>query len=99
MIHYAGMANITEQSSYGSDGVTVTLELAEVDPMNTYHIIVIPPSPSMFNASTGLRAMLTMSYNTMYNVSVLAESPCGRENVTYFSDLFYYGEFIVYIIL
>ena len=71
----------TTVSRYGSDNVTVTLEwLPGLEVEVSYDISVVPAplDRSMFNR-TSLQA--TVSYNILYNVSVVA-SHCHLQNTT-----------------
>ena len=52
-----------------------------------YKFEVSPPVPVMFTGSIR-RRQLTISYNTEYNLSVLATAPC-KDKVTAFIELNY----------
>ena len=71
------------------DGVTVTLEWTQGNPLYTYHIDTVPQIPLMFSGNANVT--LKISYNILYNVSILAEHLCGDSNATIFTQLFYYG--------
>ena len=72
---------------YEADNVTVTVEWAQQDGA-VYTVRVSPPVPIMVTGSTSRQ--LTISYNTVYNLSVVAVAPC-RVNATTFIRL-NYGE-------
>ena len=69
---------------YSDDGVTVTVEwIQQVGAL--YDITVVPVVPIMFTGNVSRQ--LTFSYNTDYNFSVVAVTPCG--NATAFIRLNY----------
>ena len=82
---------------FESEGVTVTLELTELNMLYSYHVNAIPQLISHLFFGRKM-VQLNVSYNVHYNVSVLAASPCGKNNVTTFSEI-YYGEVICVILL
>ena len=76
-----------------SDGVGVTLEfIHENQSLYSYNVNVSPNVTIMFAERTNLQ--LTASYNTFYNVSILAIPQCGQRTVTTFIEL-YYGKYII----
>ena len=81
----------TNKEPYKGDGVIVTLEWTQGNPLYTYYIDTVPQIISLFSGNAS--ATLLMSYNTLYNVSVLAEHLCGDSNETIFTQLFYYGRY------
>ena len=76
---------MTEQ--FESDGVTVTLEWYQNRSFYSYYVSVTPDIVMRTNGSILLK--LKVPYNTFYNVSILATPPCGKNNVTNFTELFY----------
>ena len=77
------------------DGVTVTLEWTQGNPLYTYHVNTVPQTiPILFSGNANVT--LRVSYNTLYNVSVLAEHLCGDSNITIFTQLFYYGKCLMH---
>ena len=85
---YAPALSISEDY-YGTDNVTVTVEWTQQAAIGIrYSANVTPWVPLMPDGSTSYR--LTIPYNTEYNFSVVATTPC-RLNTTAFITL-YYGE-------
>ena len=81
---------ITLSEEFERKIVTVYLELIEFDLLYSYHVSAIPRLIShMLIGSRVVR--FKVSYNVHYNVSVLAivTSPCGKSNVTMFTELYY----------
>ena len=74
---------------FQSGGIVVTLEWTEVF-LYTYYISVLPPIPFMQNGNSTV--VFSTSYNTTYNVSIVAEYPCGK-NVTFYSQLLQYCKY------
>ena len=72
---------------FESDSVMVTVEWMEESPFYSYHIIVVPQVEFMFTGRDTVQ--LKVSYNTLYNVSVVASSSCGLNNVTNMTELFF----------
>ena len=65
---------------YSAEIVTVTVEwIQQLGAM--YNASVLPPAPLMFNGTSSVQ--LVLEYNTEYNLSVVAVSPCT--NVTGFA--------------
>ena len=78
--------NVISEEYYAGN-VSVTVKWTQqVGAM--YNATVIPPVPIMSTGSTSRQ--LTISYNTEYNLSVVAVVPC-RDNATAFIRL-HYGE-------
>jgi hypothetical protein len=74
---------------YYETGVTVTVEWALAQQLHvSYSSTVVPFVPIIYIESTSFQ--LTISYNTVYNLSVVAAAPC-RPNTTAVSIL-KYGE-------
>ena len=72
---------------YAADNVTVIVEWTkQEDTRYTFEVSPPGPVPVMFSGSNLLQ--LTISYNTEYNLSVLAAAPC-KEKVTAFIKLNY----------
>ena len=70
------------------EGATVTLELTELNSLYLYHVSALPQLTShMFIGSTIVQ--VKVSYNVHYNMSILAASPCGKNNITTFIEVFY----------
>jgi hypothetical protein len=90
---YIGSQNIevsTLSKQFGREDVTVTLLLTEFDSLYLYHVSAIPQLISQtFIESTMVQ--VGVSYNIHYNVSIIAASPCGKNNVTKFIEV-YFGE-------
>lgn len=79
------ITSVSEQ--YEGNGVIVTLEWTQENPLYSYNVSVIPPAEITFTGKA--RAQMKVSYNTSYNVSVMASSPCGRSDATNFTELYY----------
>ena len=80
---------------FESKSVTVTLDLTGLDndSLYSYHVSAIPQQIShMFIESKVI--LLNISYNIHYNVSIIAASPCGKNNNTNFTEV-YYGELYI----
>ena len=69
--------NITTREGFGMENVTVTLDWKPEMGMS-YNVIINPNVPVKFVENTSIQ--LVVSYNTLYNVSVVATS-CGHSNV------------------
>ena len=61
---------------FGIDKVMVTLEWSNE---NSCNVIVSPHPPFKSSGSNGI--LLGVSYNTLYNVSVISIDPCGQNSV------------------
>ena len=72
------------------DEVTVTLEWNNE---SSYYVSVSPYTPFKSSSSTGI--LLRVSYNTLYNVSVISMDPCGQNSVFEI----YYGELNNFILI
>ena len=81
----------TTSEQFGHDAVSVTLQWipASFNSLYSYNVIVDPQVQLQFNGST--RVQLTLSYNTLYNVSVVATHLCGQNtnNMITFVELYY----------
>jgi hypothetical protein len=83
----------TLSKQFGREYVTVTLLLTELDSLYSYIVSAIPQLIShTFNESI-MHNMVQVEvfYNIHYNVSILAESPCGKSNLANFTEV-YSGE-------
>ena len=70
---------------YSPDNVTVTVAWTQLQAGAMYDIGIVPLAPIV---STGnVNSQLTVVYNTEYNLSVVAVTPCG--NTTAFITLLY----------
>ena len=85
--------NVTEQlTELEHDGVTITLVWDELNPLYTHYTVVItitPETHAQLNVSRS-SAQLIMTYNMMYNVSVMVSHPCEQSDVTVFTRVYYY---------
>jgi hypothetical protein len=82
----------TLSKQFRMEDVTVTLLLTELDSLYLYHVSAIPQLIShIFNESIMHMVQIEVSYNIHYNVSILAESPCGKNNLANFTEV-YFGE-------
>ena len=86
LLEYSNITVESEQFFSEYVFVTITLELSRESTLYSLGIDVFPPV-EIFNGST--RVDLMLSYNTPYNVSVVATHPCGRMFVATFVELFY----------
>ena len=79
--------NITSAAEeFESDGVVVTLEWIQ-QKFHSYSVNVVPQQEySVINMTV---AQLSVSYNTFYNVSIIASPPCGHSNILNFLGLYY----------
>ena len=75
---------------FGIDKVMVTLEWNNEYSCN---VIVSPHPPSKSSGSNGI--LLRVSYNTLYNASVISIDPCGQNSVFEI----YYGELKNFILV
>ena len=70
--------------------MTVILELTEADSFHSYHFIAVPQPIIISHISIGSAVVLIkVSYNVHYNVSVLLVSPCGLNNITKSTEVYY----------
>ena len=80
---------MTEEYGIENDGVTITLEWAQINPTYSYQVTVVPNLPLNFSTSTHVRIRVTVPYNSQHNVSIIASS-CGKHNATvFFKEVFY----------
>ena len=83
---------------FGMDKVTISLQwMQEIyqEWLVSYNIIILSQLNPMADVVTMInseRANLTLRYNTLYNVSVVADL-CGQRNSTTLSEI-YYGEYL-----
>jgi hypothetical protein len=75
------------------NGAIVTLGWTQEGPSYSYNVATNPrvEHSNITNYSENIRIQLNVSYNTFYNVNVIASSPCGQIND--FIGL-YYGNYI-----
>ena len=94
--YHPNKPNVSLEEQYGPGNITAFLQWTEElnNSLVTYHVSVEPMAS--VNNSTG-RANLTLSYNTRYNVSVVADI-CGRINATT-SLMVNYGKHILTIMI
>ena len=85
--YYLPVINVREQLEFEKDGVTIILEWDEVNPLYSVDVSVIPELQVNISGST---AQLKVTYNTMYNVSVIVSPPCGQSSVVVFNKVYYY---------
>ena len=85
--------SVRAASKFEVDGVKVTLEWIspETNSPYSYYVEVHPSAPRVLHGNSSV--MLQLCYNTLYNVSILAEAGyhCA-ENLTIFTKLFDYCE-------
>ena len=80
--------NVREQvAEFGKENVTVILEWDELNSLHFINISVIPETQVNISSST---ARLKMPYNVTYNVSVMVSHLCEQNNVTIFTEAYYY---------
>ena len=86
--------NITFLSEHFEiDNITVILEWTPESSLYRYNFSVVPQLEVEWFQNDNTRAHLTVVYNTLYNVSVIATHLCGQNSVTAMIEL-YYGEYI-----
>ena len=89
----------TVSKQFGSEAVTVTftLLLTELDSLSySYHISATPqlrsqPFIDYHSTMNNITVQVEVPYNMHYNVSILAVSPCGKNNLIKFTQV-YFGE-------
>ena len=86
----------TISKQFGSEAVTVmiTLLLTELDSLSySYHVSGSPQltSPWFNSTMNNVTVQVEVPYNIHYNVSIVAASPCGKNNLTKFIRV-YFGE-------
>jgi hypothetical protein len=92
MVGYQNLEVTTLSERFGREDVTVTLLLTELDSLYSYHVSAIPGLLShTFNESIMHMVQVEVSYNIHYNVSIMAASPCGKNNLANFTEV-YFGE-------
>ena len=72
---------------FENDGVTAILEWDELNPIYSVNVTVIPETQVNVTRST---ASLTVTYNVMYNVSVIISHLCDQNGVIIFSEVYHY---------
>lgn len=79
--------NLTVLSEqFETDGVVVTLEWIQHD-FYSYNVSVVPSLEYDIEETT--RVQLNMSYNTFYDVNIIASPPCELNSTTDFIELHY----------
>ena len=74
-----------------SEHVSIILEWSRQNFFYSYNIVVEPQAELTFNGSTTVQ--LTLSYNTQYNVGVVATHLCGHvSSVVTSIELYYHGK-------
>ena len=77
--------NISSVSEhFESDHVTVTLKWTSESSgqLVAYNVSVVPHGQGAIKFNGSTMAQLTLSYNTLYDVSILAAVPCGLNTTT-----------------
>ena len=97
------MIGVTSES-FESDGIRVTLEWTYYENYNHRGLILhsynVNVSPVVaFTSSERRLVQLMASYNTSYNVSILALSQCGQRIMTTTIELYYGRYFYRYILI
>ena len=88
MLHHLPELNVRERFvEFETDGVTITLEWDELNPLYSVNVTVLPEAQVNISGST---AQLTVNYNVIYNVSIMVSHLCGQNNVTVLSEEYYY---------
>ena len=72
---------------FESTGITVMIKWMEESPFYLYHITVFPQAEIIFAGRD--QVQLNILYNIFYNVSVVASSPCGLDNATNTTEIFF----------
>ena len=77
------------EEEFGVERVTILVNWTQPEnPLVSYNIRVDPTSGTMVTIVDSTRANLTLSYNTPYNVTVVADF-CGQRNATAQFELSY----------
>ena len=76
---------------FEDDGVTITLEWDELNPLYSVFVTIAPETQVNISNST---AQLIVAYNVMHNVSVMNSHLCEQNRVTIFSKEYYYPRII-----
>ena len=98
---HAGVFNVSITSEKSEmSGVTVTLDwtLESDSSLYSYNISIIPDQLNLtYIKSTGV--ILIVPYNTLYNVTVVAEHRCGQNNIllTTSIDLYYNFSKLIFV--
>ena len=85
-------ADFNQNESFGSDDVTLTLMLRR--PAGVFYSITSVPNAQIMYSNMNASARLRLSYNTEYNISMIASVLCGYRNESKILTL-KYGEYIV----
>ena len=73
---------------FGNNLPKPTLEWPQGNPLHSFQVrVVLPKVEIMFMGK--VRVQLNVSYDVMYNVSVVASSPCGQNAAVAFTLLQY----------
>ena len=90
--HYTAISGINvreEQNDLESDGVTVTLEWDELNPLYSVDVTVVPEFEVQVDISNS-SARLTVAYNRTYYVIIVVSQPCELNDVIIFTEVYYY---------
>ena len=84
--------NTPLSEKFERDGIIVTLEWSHENSgtLYSYYVTVVPSVEIVFIGR--VKIQLKVSYDVLYNVSVVASSLCGQRNATTFTIL-HYGEY------
>ena len=82
--------NFTTTSMLDAVSVSVVLMWTQINWLYSYNVSVTPSVEMTFNGGTTVQ--LILSYNTQYNVSVVATHPCLGRIITKMSVL-HYGKY------
>ena len=74
---------------FESDNVLVVLEWIQHD-FHIYNVSTVPQLEHYDVDHEIARIHLNVSYNTFYNVTVIASSPCGQKSMSNFIGLYCY---------
>ena len=77
----------TLSEHFESEGVTVILELDSLS-LYSYYVSAVPQLTSLISIGSTV-VLIKVSFNVHYNVSILAASPCGRNNFMKFFEVYY----------
>ena len=97
-----GLSVQSDPEQFSRDGVTVNLEWTLLNSQDYYQqflqnvIVNVDPPPDNIMCTGNMRVQLTLSYNTLYNVSVTQNSTCERLYRTTFLEL-NYSKLYIYV--
>ena len=80
---------------FGHDSVLVLLDFTQSS-QYSINVTVAPPAPVVFIGRTSVQ--LTLSYDNLYNVSVVATHLCGPVGTVTFIELYYHGKYCTQLI-